>query len=160
MVCKLHSVTIYYMEICTKCKISKPESEYFVKNRKKGRLHTQYKTCYRNHRKTYYKQHYIKYKEEYLTRAKKRREMLKREFRDNMLAYLSDKSCVECFEADIRVLEFNHLDPSQKTFTISQAVKLGYRWSDVLNEISKCEILCANCHKKHTANQFGWYKVN
>ena len=76
-----------------------------------------------------------------------------------MLEYLSDKSCADCGESDIRVLELDHLDPTTKVFSISQAVKLGHSWNSVMNEINKCQILCANCHKKRTAQQFGWYKA-
>lgn len=95
----------------------------------------------------------------YLLRAKIRRTVLRDEFRRNMLEFLSDKACIICHESDARVLEFDHIDPSKKTFSISQAVKLGYGWNKVLEEIRKCRILCANCHKKHTASQYGWYKA-
>jgi hypothetical protein len=147
------------MRICTKCGNEKAEADFFVKDKITGRLHTQCKECYKEHRKTYHTQHYAKYHQEYLIRAKTRRTELREEFRRNMLEYLQDKACVVCNESDIRVLEFDHLDPSQKLFSISQAVRLGYRWNGVLKEIEKCRILCANCHKKHTATQYGWYKA-
>ena len=76
-----------------------------------------------------------------------------------MLKYLNGKGCAVCNETDIRTFEFDHINPITKKFNISQAVKLGYRWSDVEEEISKCRILCANCHKKHAAEQRGWYKI-
>ncbi len=75
-----------------------------------------------------------------------------------MIEYLSDKQCVQCAESDNRVLEFDHLDPSLKSFGIATALRDGYSWEATLAEIAKCRILCANCHKKHTANQFNWYK--
>ena len=147
------------MKECTSCQTEKPLSDFFVKDKKSGRLHTQCKDCYKEYRKTYYAQHYSKYKVEYLERAKNRRLKLREEFRDKMLIYLSDKNCEMCGECDNRVLEFDHLDPALKLFSISQAVRLGYGWNQVLDEISKCRILCANCHKKHTSNQYGWYKA-
>jgi 5-methylcytosine-specific restriction endonuclease McrA len=143
---------------CTKCRTEKPLSEYFVRDKKTGRLHAQCKACYQAHRQTYYSAHYQKYRDSYLERAQRRREKLRLEFRTKMLKYLSGKSCSVCGESDIRVLELDHIDPSQKRFTISQAVRLGYKWSEVLAEIQKCQILCANCHKKRTAEQYGWYK--
>jgi len=76
-----------------------------------------------------------------------------------MFEYMSTKACANCGEVDIRVLELDHLNPQTKRFTISQAVKLGYGWDDVLTEIKKCQVLCANCHKKRTAQQFNWYKA-
>ena len=76
-----------------------------------------------------------------------------------MLEYLRDKFCVVCGESDVRALEFDHIDPACKSFNISQSVKLGHRWERVVEEIKKCRILCANCYKKHTSSQYGWYKA-
>jgi hypothetical protein len=157
-VCKTLACYNSHMKTCTKCLAEKPESEYFVKDKNSGRLHAQCKFCYKEHRQSYQADHYAKYKDAYLLRAKLRRERLRAEFRMNMLKYMSGKACVECGEADIRVLEFDHLDPESKLFSVSQAVKLGYSWAQVLAEIKKCRMLCANCHKRRTAKQFNWYK--
>ena len=75
-----------------------------------------------------------------------------------MLAYLNKHHCVVCGEHGIRTLELDHIDPKTKKFSISQAVRLGYSWEQIEQEIEKCRVLCANCHKKHTAEQAGWYK--
>ncbi len=146
------------MRICSKCSEVKTESEYFVKDSRQNRLHAQCKACYTAQRATNYKEHYEKYRPIYLARAKARRAQLRTIYRTNMLEYLSDKFCVICRENDIRVLEFDHLNPSEKLFSISQAVRLNRSWQDVELEIKKCRILCSNCHKKHTAKQIGWYK--
>ncbi len=146
------------MKICTKCGAEKPRSDYFFKNKKKDHLHAQCKSCYQLHRASYHKDHYQKYREQYLKRAKIRRKRLREEFRINIMTYLSSKKCAICNETDIRTFEFDHINPSQKKFNISQGLRLGYSWNNIVEEIKKCRILCANCHKKHTANQFGWYK--
>lgn len=145
--------------MCTKCGIQKPISEFFTRDKQTGRLHAQCKMCYREHRASYYISHYAKYRAAYLLRAKTRRERLRLEFRKNIYGYMSTQACAQCGIADIRVLELDHLDPKTKRFTISQAVKLGYSWNDVLAEIKKCQILCANCHKIKTAQQSNWYKA-
>jgi 5-methylcytosine-specific restriction endonuclease McrA len=103
--------------------------------------------------------HYEKYGDAYRERAKVRRARAKHEYHINMLKYLSDKCCVICGESDVVVLEMDHIDPRTKLFSISQAVKLGYSWETILKELEKCRVLCANCHKRHTAKQFGWYKA-
>ncbi len=146
------------MKTCTRCLATKPESEYFTKDKKTGRLHTQCKSCYKEHRKTYREEHYRKYHDEYLVRAKLYREKIRKEYRDGMTEYLRDKSCEVCGESDTVVLEFDHIDRTTKSFGVSQAVRLGRRWNLVLEEIKKCRIVCANCHKRITAKQFGWYK--
>lgn len=146
------------MKLCTKCHQEKPDNEYFVKDKKSGRLHAQCKQCYKIHRATYYKAHYQKYHEQYLKRATKQREAKRAEYRTNMLNYLKNQKCKVCGENDIRVLEFDHIDETTKLFSISQGISKGYSWELILQEINKCQILCANCHKKRTAEQFGWYK--
>jgi 5-methylcytosine-specific restriction endonuclease McrA len=144
---------------CNKCGLEKLVNEFFVRNTRTGKLHSECKDCYKVHRQTYYQAHYKKYRDSYLKRANVRREKLKTEFHTNMLAYLSDKSCVICGENDQRVLEFDHIEPAEKKFSISQAVKLGFAWEEVKLEIAKCQVLCSNCHKKRTAEQYGWYKI-
>lgn len=147
------------MIICNKCGVEKDEKEFYVRNMRKNILHRQCKACYKAHRQKNYENHYLKYREAYLQRAKLRRERLRTEFRTQMKNYMSNKSCQDCGENDIRVLELDHIEPSGKKFTISQAVRLGYSWQDILLEIEKCQVLCANCHKKRTASQFNWYKA-
>lgn len=147
------------MKVCSKCGITKNETEYFVKDSKTGRLHAQCKLCYKEHRKTYYATHYKKYGDIYRERAKMRRTKIKRELQLKLISYLKNKKCVTCGESDIRVLEFDHINTATKAFGISTAIRNGLEWSRILDEIAKCQVLCANCHKKRTAEQFGWFKA-
>ena len=45
----------------------------------------------------------------------------------------------------------------EKRDAISNMVNRGYSWKSILIEIDKCDIRCANCHRRRTAKQFGWY---
>ena len=76
-----------------------------------------------------------------------------------MLSYLRDKKCSICSETDIRTFEFDHINPNEKSFNISRGMTNGYKWEMILQEINKCRILCANCHKKHTSVTRNWYKI-
>ena len=49
-------------------------------------------------------------------------------------------------------LQFNHIDPSKKKFTISQGYK-GAGMKKLKDEIRKCEVLCANCHTMVTMKE-------
>lgn len=55
--------------------------------------------------------------------------------------------CEMCGEDHPACLEFHHLDPTQKKFSVSQR-----RWrpslEKLIEEIAKCRVLCANCHRK------------
>ena len=61
-------------------------------------------------------------------------------------------SCGEYHAPD--VLDFHHLDESTKAFQLSNVRRLGGRISiaDIKNEMSKCVIICSNCHRKLHAN--------
>lgn len=70
--------------------------------------------------------------------------------------YLLNNPCKECGESNPVVLEFNHRNPAEKCFAIADGLA-RYAFDKVKAEIEKCEVLCANCHRKVTARQFGWY---
>lgn len=55
--------------------------------------------------------------------------------------------CIECGHSDYRVLDFHHLDPGKKTVGVSRAVVQRWSAERILAEISKCVVLCANCHR-------------
>jgi hypothetical protein len=53
---------------------------------------------------------------------------------------------------DAVVLEFDHL--RDKLFDVARS--LPYRgWQSILDEIAKCEVVCANCHRRRTARRRG-----
>lgn len=56
--------------------------------------------------------------------------------------------CHSCgYEKCIDALEFHHTDSSKKDFGISSK---GYTrsWEKVKEELEKCMLLCANCHRE------------
>ena len=55
------------------------------------------------------------------------------------------------------VLDFDHLGDKQSG--ISQMVAAGKPWDRILVEISKCEVVCANDHRRRTARSFGWARL-
>jgi hypothetical protein len=78
--------------------------------------------------------------------------------RAKAVEYLENHPCVDCGETNPVVLDFDHVK-GQKSFNIGRAISGSHRsWQKIMDEISKCEIRCANCHRKKTAIQFGWYK--
>jgi hypothetical protein len=36
----------------------------------------------------------------------------------------------------------------------------GYGWNRILAEIAKCQVRCANCHRRKTARDFKWFKTD
>ncbi len=73
--------------------------------------------------------------------------------RQQLASFLLDKMCVDCGENDPVVLEFDHRERSLKFKTINKMLSGHYSWRSVLKEIAKCEIRCANCHRRKTYKQ-------
>lgn len=61
--------------------------------------------------------------------------------------YRSTLVCEECGEARAPVLDFHHMDPTQKSFPVTLKGSQGYPKDLVMAEIAKCRVLCANCHR-------------
>ncbi|TFH42454.1 MAG: hypothetical protein E4H01_13460 [Lysobacterales bacterium] len=75
------------------------------------------------------------------------------------LEYLADKGCESCGERDPRVLEFDHIEPGTKNGHVADLFGNGYSWGSerLREEIRKCRVLCANCHRRHTIVQQDHY---
>ena len=80
--------------------------------------------------------------------------------RENLINFLSKNKCIDCGEKDSRVLEFDHVEPSSKFKYISKMRSGHYSWKSILSEINKCEIRCANCHRRKNYSQFGFLDKN
>ncbi len=74
--------------------------------------------------------------------------------RQFVVDYLKSHPCVDCGESHLAVLDFDHL--TDKKSSISRLVRMNISFEAILVEISKCEVRCANCHRKRTAKQFNW----
>lgn len=66
--------------------------------------------------------------------------------------YLLRNPCVKCGYTDIRALEFNHIR-GIKANNVSELVYRGVSLSKITEEINKCEVLCANCHRIYTMSE-------
>jgi len=92
----------------------------------------------------YHKKYYQKRKEYYLTRNVDRRIML----RNYLNEYKNNKFCVTCKESATPCLDFHHIDPQNKIESIAWFPNKGYSIKKLHEEIDKCIIICANCHRK------------
>lgn len=56
--------------------------------------------------------------------------------------------CVSCdYDKCISALEFHHLDPKEKDFSIGESGKTR-AFEKMKEEVDKCVLVCANCHRE------------
>jgi hypothetical protein len=76
------------------------------------------------------------------------------------LAYVYDvlrrAACADCGERDPLVLEFDHID--DKRAGVTRLAWYGCSLATIDAEIAKCEVRCANCHRRATAARGGHFR--
>lgn len=143
------------MKKCSRCKEIKSFNEFNYKNKSLGLLQSNCKTCTRY----LIRNHYNRNKEYYLDKTHKRNTELKLEIQAYIKEYLQNNPCVDCGETDIRVLEFDHnRDKFIKFKAVSVMMRYRYTLDKIREEVKKCEIRCANCHRRKTSKEFNWFK--
>lgn len=139
------------MRTCSKCNTEKDLSCFSKRASATDGLKSHCKDCDRLYNQNCDKE---ARNERKLFTQKKRRELR----RLKVLEFLKGKSCEHCPETDPVVMEFDHLDETTKEFCVSEMVTQCYSWEKIKTEIDKCQILCANCHRRKTAKDFSYYK--
>jgi hypothetical protein len=103
----------------------------------------------------YYQENKEKLNEKRVPYFNNRRTILKEEAKQKL-----GGKCVWCGITEN--LEFDHIDPAQKQFTISSFPCSLENW---WKEVEKCRLLCKTCHKKHSdaemsAKHFYWVNIS
>ena len=83
--------------------------------------------------------------------AKRRYQRKRREFIEWKRKYCEIHPCVDCGEKDIVVLEFDHVR-GKKLFVIG-SIRIDKPWEAILTEVEKCDVRCANCHRRRHAKE-------
>jgi hypothetical protein len=139
---------------CYMCGETKPEAEFAFDSIAKANRQRHCRKCQAAYRRA----HYLANRDVYIHREVARIDKYRIENRALMLAYLLAHPCVDCGCTDPVVLEFDHRDPAEKKGNVSE-LAMRTPWRLVLMEIAKCDVRCASCHLRRTAEQFKWRKV-
>tara|TARA_R100000808_G_C2145995_1_gene153866 strand:+ start:1922 stop:2380 length:459 start_codon:yes stop_codon:yes gene_type:complete len=138
---------------CSECKRTLDISKFNWKLRLENKRSSKCKRCTNE----YSRKHYQNNREVYKRRVKKSTERYKKYGRKLIYEFKLSNPCTTCGESNPVVLEFHHLDPKTKRDDISNMATHGYSAKSIEEEIEKCIILCANCHRKKTAKQQNWH---
>lgn len=62
--------------------------------------------------------------------------------------YKKTLQCQTCGEDHPATLDFHHRNPDEKDRTVYDMVRHNCGMDRILEEVKKCDVLCANCHRK------------
>jgi hypothetical protein len=140
-------------KICTKCKKEKTLDSFSFKSKAKNTKIACCKDCVKERDK-------IRYYDDVTSFRFKRRSESKIRRERNMkfvISFLKTNPCIDCGEKNFICLEFDHRKQEDKLGIIANLVHYS-SLKKIKEEIDKCDVRCANCHKIRTAKQLGYYK--
>jgi hypothetical protein len=140
------------MRRCGRCGEQKWPDAFAWRRKAKG----QRDNYCRPYRAEYKRRHYLANRRRYIEQARRRKLAVGAKRLDYLVAFLRDHPCIDCGATDIVVLEFDHL--RDKKFNVGQGI-WDRNWESVLDEMAKCEVVCANCHRRRTARRGGFARA-
>lgn len=143
------------IKTCIVCKLEKLNSQFNKNKNHKDGLSKFCRDCGKSFNKTYYENNKRKSHDKRNDYRKKQRELCKKIIWD----HLKSHPCVDCGEDDPVVLEFDHIK-GVKAHNICNMRAQGYALVTLMDEINKCVVRCANCHKRKTAKDQNWWKID
>lgn len=76
--------------------------------------------------------------------------------KSNLIKIFDSKCCICGFDKFQEALEFHHVNPAEKEFSIGASNAITKSLNNQLEEAKKCVLLCSNCHRGVHA---GYYQV-
>lgn len=130
---------------CCTCKLIKPVEEFYVKIKKTGELQPYCKPCKLMHNKRWYRRN----REAQLLRVKHAKAP-KVAAASAVVAAAKDGPCTDCGQRfPTYAMDFDHVR-GEKVAAVSVLVSKGASEEIIREELAKCELVCANCHRIRT----------
>ena len=136
---------------CGACRQAKPLSEFNRKSARADGLQEVCRECNRESSRAYYARNRESHVRLIVQRTARRRT----ESKEFLAAYLRDHPCVDCGNADLRVLDFDHRPEAGKRKDVMAMVREGFSIAKIAEEIAKCDVRCRNCHAIVTLERGG-----
>lgn len=132
---------------CPKCKTTKLITEYTRHTGRPTGAHSWCRQCMRTANNARYKANPAF--RERIRRNANRRASATQEW---LLEYLLAHPCIDCGDTDIRTLDFDHRNPKEKHLSICVMLKKSLALDAIKDEVRKCDVRCASCHRKRTCD--------
>ena len=112
-------------KVCSKCKLEKPLSEFYLHKEHKDGVMSMCKECFNK----LCTDRWIKRKKHYI----------------ELLGGECEHCHIKLNDTNYAIFDFHHKDPNTKEYSWTK-LRL-FSDSRVKKELSKCQLLCANCHR-------------
>lgn len=126
---------------CSKCNCVLSIDQFAWKSKSKGTRQSRCKQCYSAYNRAYYASGEK-------DKQKKRTIEYTKSLRDRFQVWKSTQVCAVCGETSPECLDLHHVDPSQKDDEIAKVISSTGSWKRIEDEMAKCVVVCANCHRK------------
>lgn len=127
-------------KVCSKCKSVKPIEEFNFRNRLRGIRLPYCRDCGKKLTQDHYRRNKRQYIERSVRAKEKRREYVRQ---------MKSRPCADCgIQYPFYVMDFDHREGETKAFEMNHVNYVTMR--AIKEEIEKCDIVCANCHRERT----------
>lgn len=137
------------MKLCTKCNQEKSLDNFRKRTKSPDGLANWCTPCFATYERERYQNGDRVRKDRNKANTIKKRQ-------DYIWKILVESNCKVCGEDDPLVLEFDHRNPETKEYNVTEMYHLSE--AKIAKEVDKCDILCANCHRRRTIQQFGFWR--
>ena len=131
------------VKVCSTCSLEKAVDEF---NRKGGALQSKCKSCQRAYHCLYYERN----KSRFITKNRRNKNRQRKRLR-TILLDIKQRPCQDCggtFHS--WVMELDHRADTIKEAAVADLVFKGCTDTRLLEEVDKCDVVCANCHRMRT----------
>jgi hypothetical protein len=138
------------MKVCSTCHQLKPLDSFNLLRRAKDGRQARCRECCRDW--------YVEHAAQHKANVRARNDRAREELRLRIVDYFRAHPCVDCGETDLRCLEFDHEPGRGKSANVGDLLRMAATWSRIEREIAKCEVRCANCHRRRTVERGGHWR--
>jgi len=142
------------LKVCGKCKAAKMEEEFSFRNKSKGLRANTCKLCHSFYSKQWFHKNKKRHQESSAKSGKKWR--LKKKMEAQVIVNtIKSGPCIDC-KGQFKTwqMQFDHRVGTTKRFNVAHGVHWAYNRKFsievILEEIEKCDLVCANCHANRT----------
>jgi len=133
------------LKICLRCQKKRRGSSFNQNRTNKDGLQRYCRACQARIERDYYARNQVQIN----LRRKGLVDFVLQRNRAYLLAHLLLHPCVDCGEKNPVVLEYDHVRGKKKR-AVTALVLSKCSLKTLIEEISKCDVRCANCHRKRT----------